>query len=57
MQCPLHQRAAVVDVAGDDRETAQIEVFTCCEASRQRVCEALRDLLATVPQPSHRNPD
>jgi hypothetical protein len=56
MQCPLHQRAAIVDVTGDDLETIVIEVFACCEASRQRVCEAMEDLLAGIARQVHCDP-
>jgi len=51
MQCPRHQRAARVEVADDDLEALQIEVFTCCEESRQRVRDALQERLAGVAQP------
>jgi hypothetical protein len=44
MQCPLHQRAAIVDVEWNETEALQIEVFTCCDESRQRVCEAVAEL-------------
>jgi hypothetical protein len=43
-------------VEWDESEAVQIEVFTCCEASRQRVCEVLSDLLAGIAQPVHRDP-
>jgi hypothetical protein len=56
MQCPLHQRAAIVDVVGDDLETPQTEVFTCCEVSRQRVREAVEEILASSAQPVHGDP-
>ena len=56
MQCPLHQRAARVDVAGDDPEAVEIEVFTCCEVSRQRVRDAVKELLAGVSRTVHWDP-
>jgi hypothetical protein len=47
MQYPLHQRAAIVDVEGDDLDSLQVEVFTCRDESRQRVCEAVEEILAS----------
>jgi hypothetical protein len=48
MQCPLHQRAAIVDVEWNESEALQIEVFTCCDESRQQVLEAPRHRPATT---------
>jgi hypothetical protein len=43
MQCPLHQKNARVELAGDRVEDLDIEVFTCCDAFAKRVRDTLRD--------------
>jgi len=43
VQCPLHQKNARIEVEGDNFDDFTIEVFTCCEESRQRVRQALDD--------------
>ena len=43
VQCPLHQKNARVEVDGENFDNFSIEVFTCCEESRQRVHNALEE--------------
>jgi hypothetical protein len=43
MQCPIHQKNARVELAGDRAEDLEIEVFTCCDEFAKRVRDALRD--------------
>jgi hypothetical protein len=43
VQCPIHQKNARVEVEGEAFDDFSIDVFTCCEESRQRVHDALQE--------------
>jgi hypothetical protein len=48
MQCPLHQKNARVELAGDRVEALDIEVFTCCDEFAKRVRDTLRDSIESA---------
>jgi hypothetical protein len=53
MQCPLHQRNALVIVDGEDPSHLEAEVFCCCGKFSRCVCDVLRGTLGQRREDVH----
>ena len=55
MRCPHHQQDAWVEIEGDEFNTLQVDIVTCCEEFEQRVRKSLMEMLGDQKNSSSLN--